>query len=245
MSPVDETDAILAAKARRPPKDIWDLVFMPLGIAAAWWLLAKPIFYARAIGMPKDAFLAGPANELSILLFFLGVGIVAIGPGLMLSNLAIWAVPLLRARQDRLNAGDGEKIFRRAMRQLGKFSFVIFLVVYPLSWLGGMNYFALTSDATYVRPYLKIEAKRYGWDQLKTIESRCYRGGRSPAGRYDLVYSDGEWIDVAEFSIPDFFDAYPRLSSALRGHPFDFRFNAAASVSCPSYWRSYFEKRPG
>ena len=236
---------ILAAKARRPPKDVWEFVLMPLGIAAAWWLLAMPIFLARSIGMPKDAFLTGPGNELSILLFFLGVGFVAIGPGLLLSNLAIWSVPPLRARQDRLCEGQGEAVFRLAMRQLAKLSLAVLLVVYPLSWLGGMNYFALTAEGATARPYLTIGAKRYRWDQVRAIQSRCYRGGRSPVGRYLLVFDVGETIDIAEFSVRAFIDAYPRLSSAIGGVPFDFRFDAAASASCPRSWRPFFEKRPG
>ena len=243
MNTVEE--AALLQKARRPPKDIWDFVLMPLGIAAAWCVLAAPIFYARSIGMPKGAFLAGPGSEISILLFFLGVGFVAVGPGLLLSNFVIWAVPPLRARQERLCAGQGEQVFRIAMRQLSKLSMILLLAVYPLSWLGGMRYFALTAEGAYVRPYLKIASNRYRWSQVRTIQSRCYRGGRSPVGRYALVFDDGESIDIAEFSQRAFIDAYPRLSIAVRGVPFEFRFDAAASASCPRSWRPFFEKRPG
>src|SRR5215469_8646251 len=43
----------LPVNPRRPPKNIWDVVFMPLGVVSAWVLLAWPIFYLRRTGMPS------------------------------------------------------------------------------------------------------------------------------------------------------------------------------------------------
>ncbi len=76
----------MAVNSRRLPKNIWDVIFIPLGIAIAWYAFSLPIFILRQIEMPADAFLASNASEFSLLLFFLGVGFVSIGPGLMLSN---------------------------------------------------------------------------------------------------------------------------------------------------------------
>jgi hypothetical protein len=46
----------MAVNSRRPPKNIWDVIFMPLGIAIAWYAFSLPIFILRQIEMPADFF---------------------------------------------------------------------------------------------------------------------------------------------------------------------------------------------
>jgi hypothetical protein len=92
----------MAVNSRRPPKNIWDVIFMPVGLAIAWDAFSLPIFILRQIEMPADAFLASNASKFSLLLFFLGVGFVSIGPGLILSNFILWAIAFTRNQQNRL-----------------------------------------------------------------------------------------------------------------------------------------------
>lgn len=239
------TRAAMDAKIRRPPKNIWDVVLTPLGIAAAYYALIWPILAVRRIGVPSDAFYASYASEGALLLFFLGIGFVALGPGIMLSNVIQWSIPYLRALQDRLNGGDSSSVFRQATRQLRFVSLAIFVLVYPLSILGGLNYFALSPDGISYRPMFSVHVVHYRWQQVKSIETACYTGSKgNPNGQYFLVFDDGRHIDLNAFSARDFFAHYSVISTSLRGVAFSFRFDDQSSTSCPASWLPYFQSPP-
>jgi hypothetical protein len=245
MPPHSDSPSNLYVNPRRPPKNISDLLFMPLGVATSWLLLSWPIFYIRRIGMPSDAFMLSPASEFSFLVFVLGVGLVSIGPGFVLSNLALWAIPPLRRRQDQLCHGKGEEVLKQANRGVARASLVIFLVVYPLSFTAGLNYFALAPNGVHCRHYLAPQARVYSWSEITQIMSKCYRR-KEPNGRYEIVFSDRSSVDLAAYSERNFFAAYARLSASLQQAPaFKFYFDADASVSCPVSWIPYFATRPG
>ena len=235
----------LPVNPRRPPKNIWDAVFMPLGVASAWVLLSWPIFYFRNTGMPSDAFMLAPASEFSFLVFVLGVGLASIGPGLLLSNSMLWAISPLRKQQDKLCHGKGKEVLKQANRGLFHFSLVILIVLYPVSFAAGLNYFALAPGGVHYRHYLSAQPKIYAWSEIRHIRSKCYRR-KEPTGQYEIAFADGHSIDLAAYSEEDFFAAYPRLSASLRQAPgFDFYFDANASVSCPVSWIPYFATIPG
>lgn len=218
---------------------------MPLGVAAAWLLLAWPIFYTRQLGMPSDAFMRSPAREFSFLVFVLGVGLASIGPGLLLSNATLWAIPPLRKQQDQLCQGKGKEVFKQANQGLFRFSLAIFLVVYPFAFAAGLDYFALAQDGVHYRPLLSATPKLYAWNDVKQIKSKCYTA-KSPNGQYEIFFSDGRSVDLVAYSERDFFAAYPGLSALLQKAPaFNFYFDADASVSCPVSWMPYFATRPG
>jgi len=235
----------MAVNSRRPPKNIWDVIFMPVGIAIAWYAFSLPIFILRQIEMPADAFLASNASEFSLLLFFLGVGFVSIGPGLMLSNFVLWAIPFTRNQQNRLCEGHGDRVFRQANRGLAIFSVGLFFLIYPVSLLGGLDYYALTPEGASYRPWFAVHPVHYEWRQIKEIKTACYRtskGGSS--GQYNVIFEDGRKIDLNTFSTRNFFSHYSMLSKSLNGVPFDFHFDEQMSKSCPQSWLPYFQNRP-
>ena len=218
---------------------------MPLGVAGAWVLLSWPIFYLRRAGMPSDAFMLGPASEFSFLVFVLGVGLASIGPGLLLSNSVLWTISPLRKQQDKLCHGRGEEVLRQANRGLFRFSLVILLVLYPVSFAAGLNYFALAPGGVHYRHYLSARPTIYAWNDIRQIRSKCYRR-KGPTGQYEIVLADGRSVDLAAYSGKNFVAAYPQLSASLRQAPaFDFYFDAGASVSCPVSWIPYFATSPG
>lgn len=234
----------VAVDSRRPPKTIWDAICMPLGIAAAWYLFSFPIFRLRQIGMPADAFLASGASELSVLLFFLGVGFVSLGPGLLLSNLILGAIPFTRRQQNRLCDGDGDRMLKQANKDLLKFSVAIFFLAYPISVFGGLNYYALAPGGVSYRPLFAAHPVHYQWRRIKEIETACYRTSKDSNGQYFLIFDDGRKIDLNAFSKRNFFSSYSTISGFLDGVPFNFRFDEQASESCPKSWLPYFQKRP-
>jgi hypothetical protein len=245
MPPLSGSPSNLYVNPRRPPKNISDFVFMPLGVATAWLLLSWPIFYTRRVGMPSDAFMLSPASEFSFLVFVVGVGLVSIGPGFLLSNLVLWAIPPLRRKQDQLCQGEGKEVLNQANRGLARFSLVLFLVFYPLSFAAGLNYFALAPNGVHYRHYLATQARVYPWTDITQIRSKWYRR-KEPNGRYEIVFSDRSSVDLAAYSERNFFAAYARLSASLQQAPaFKFYFDADASVSCPVSWIPYFATRPG
>jgi hypothetical protein len=234
----------MAIDSHRPPKNIWDGIFMPVGIAIAWYLFSKPIFILRQIGMPSDSFLASNASELSLLLFFLGVGFVSLGPGLMLSNFTLWTIPFIRNQQNRLCEGHGDRVFKQANKDLLKFSVAMFILVYPVSFFRGLNYYALAPEGVSYRPWFGIHPVHYEWQQIKEIRTACYSGSKGSNGQYSLVFEDGRKIDLNTFSTRDFFSNYSTISKFLNGVPFDFHFDGQMSESCPRSWRPYFQNRP-
>ena len=216
---------------------------MPLGVATSWVLLSGPIFYIRRTGMPSDAFLLAPASEFSFLAFVLGVGLASIGPGLLLSNSMLSAIARLRKQQDKLCRGKGEEVLKQVNRGLFHFSVVILLVLYPVSFAAGLNYFALAPEGVHYRHCFSVQPNIYAWNEIRHIRSKCYRR-KEPTGQYEIVFADGRSVDLAAYSEADFFAAYPQLVASLRQAPvFDFYFGA--SVSCPVSWIPYFATSPG
>jgi hypothetical protein len=234
----------MVVNSRRPPKNIWDMICLPIGVATAWYLFSEPIFMFRQIGMPADAFLASNASELSVLLFFLGVGFVALGPGLMLSNFILWTVPFTRRQQDRLNDGHGDLVFKQANKGLQKFSVALIIFLYPLSFLAGLNYFALSPTGVFYRPWFAAHAIHYEWRQITGISTACYSDSKHPIGRYIIWFNDGRDIDLNAFSTRDFFANYQTISKYLNGIPFNFYFDEQMSKTCPQSWLPYFQKSP-
>lgn len=234
----------VAVDSRRPPKTIWNVICMPIGIAAAWYLFSFPIFRLRQIGMPADAFFASGASELSILLFFLGVGFVSLGPGLLLSNLILWMIPFTRKQQNSLCNGDGERVLKQASKDLLKFSVVIFVLAYPISVFGGLNYYALAPGGVSYRPWSAVRPVHYQWRRIREIETACYRTSKDSNGQYLFIFDDGRKIDLNAFSTKTFFSTYSTISKFLEGVPFTFRFDEQVSESCPKSWLPYFQKRP-
>jgi hypothetical protein len=230
--------------SRRPPKNIWDVIFMPAGIAIAWYMFSLPIFILRRIDMPVDAFLASNASELSILLFFLGVGFVSIGPGLLLSNLILWTIPFIRDEQNRSCEGHGDKVFKQANKDLRKFSVAIFILVYPVSVFGGLNYYALAPEGVSYRPWFTVHPVHYEWRQIREIKTACYRTSKDSNGQYLIIFDDGRKIDLNAFSTKNFFSNYSTVAKFLDEVPFDFHFDEQMSKSCPQSWQPYFQKRP-
>lgn len=148
---------------------------MSLGVAAAYYLFSRPIVILRRIGMPADTFFASTANELSVLLFLLGLGLVALGPGFILSNLIQRTIPYLRTLQNRLNHPQGNQAFNQATKGLLQFSLGTFVLIYPLSILGGLNYCALSPDGVFYRPWFALHVIHYQWRQVKDIAQGPYR----------------------------------------------------------------------
>ena len=186
-----------------------------------------------------------PASEFSFLVFVLGVGLASIGPGFLLSNSVLWAISPLRKQQDKMCRGSGQEVLKQANRSLFCFSLVILLVLYPVSFAAGLNYFAMAPDGVHYRYYLSVQPKIYAWNEIRQIRSKCYRR-KEPRGQYEIVFTDGRSVDLAAYSEKDFFSAYPRLSASLRQAPvFKFYFDAGASVSCPVSWIPYFATSPG
>jgi hypothetical protein len=232
------------ANPRRAPKNIWDGIFTLLGIPTAWYVFSFPIFELRKIGMPVDSFLASNASELSALLFFLGVSVVSLGPGCMLSNWIQWVIPFTRKQQDILNDRHGGAVFRRATKGLLKFSLATFVLIYPCSFLAGLNYYSIAPDGVFYRPWFAIHTIHYDWPQITGISTACYYGSKSPTGRYFIWFDDGRDIDLIAISTRDFFLNYSTLSRYLSAIPFNFYFDEQMSTSCPRSWRPYFQKRP-
>lgn len=232
------------AISRRPRKNPWDIVFMPLGVAAAYYVFSRPIVILRRIGMPADTFFASTASELSVLLFLLGLGLVALGPGFILSNLIQRTIPYLRTLQNRLNHPQGDQAFKQATKGLLKFSLGAFVLIYPLSILGGLNYYALSPDGVFYRPWFALHVIHYQWRQVKDIETACYHASKGTNGQYIVVFDDGRSIDLNAFSTRDFFAGYATVSKFLSGVPFHFRFDEQKSESCPKSWLPYFRNRP-
>jgi hypothetical protein len=194
--------------------------------------------------MPPDSFYASSANEFSALLFYIGVGMVSLGPGALLSNCIQWAIPHTRNRQNQLNGGRGEEVIRQANKGLLKFSILLLVVLYPLSFFGGLNYFALSPAGVFYRPWFAVHAVRYDWTQITGIRTSCYNNGKNSAGRYVLHFNDRQNIDLDAVSARDFFLMYPTMSKYLNGVPFEFNFDQEISRSCPRSWRPYFQNRP-
>jgi hypothetical protein len=234
----------MLVNSHRLPKNIWDGVCMPLGIAIAWYLFSKPIFILRQTGMPADTFFASNASELSGLLFYLGVGMVALGPGMILSNWIQWVLPYTRNQQNQLNGGRGEEVIRQANRSLVKFSIPLFVFLYPLSFFGGLNYFALSPAGVFYRPWFATHSVKYDWMQITGISTACWIGSKSPNGRYVFRFNDDRNVDLIAMSTRDFFLNYPSISKYLDGVPFNFYFDEQLSKSCPQSWRPYFQHRP-
>lgn len=234
----------MVVNSRRLPKNIWDVICMPLGIAIAWYLFSKPIFILRQIGIPADTFLASNANEISALLFYIGVGMVCLGPGMLLSNYIQRAIPYTRNQQNQLNGGRGEEVFRQANKGLVKFSIPLFVFLYPLSFFGGLNYFALSPAGVFYRPWFAVHSIHYDWMQITGISTACYNDSKKSTGRYVVRFNDGRNIDLNAVSARDFFLNYPKLSKYLDGVPFNFYFDEQMSRSCPRSWRPYFQNRP-
>lgn len=234
----------MAVNPRRPPKNIWDVIFMPLCVAIAWYLLSFPIFILRQIGMPARIFLASGASELSILLFFLGVGFVSLGPGFILSNCILGAIPFIRKQQDQLCEGDGVRVFKQANKDLLKMSVAMFFLVYPASVFGGLNYYALAPEGVSYRPWFAVHPIHYEWRQVREIKTACYRTRNDSNGQYLVIFEDGRKIDLNAFSTRNFFSSYSTISNFLDEVPFDFHFDEQMSKSCPQSWLPYFQNRP-
>lgn len=235
----------MTVDSRRPPKTIWDLIFMVICITVTWCLLSFPIFAVRQMGMPMDSFFASGASELSILIFFIGVGLVSLGPGMVLSNLILWAIPFTRKQQDELCEGDGERVFKKANKDLLRFSAVILLLVYPISVFGGLNYYALAPAGVFYRPWFAFQPVNYEWGRIRKIETACYLASKNePNGQYILIFDDGRKIDLNAFSTRNFFSSYSTISKFLDKAPLDFHFDEQMSASCPRSWLPYFQNRP-
>ena len=235
----------MPVNSRRLPKNIWDGICMPLGIVIAWYLFSKPIFMLRQMGMPADAFFSSNASEFSALLFYIGVGMVCLGPGMLLSNYIQWAIPYTRNQQNQMNAGHSDEIFRQANKGLFKFSIPLVVFLYPLSFFGGLNYFVLSPAGVFYRPWFTVHSIHYEWRQITGISTACWSGSKSgPNGRYVFRFNDGGNIDLIAYSARDFFLNYPTISKYLDGVPFNFYFDEQLSKSCPQSWRPYFQQRP-
>jgi hypothetical protein len=230
---------------RHRHKSPLDLFFVFGGIAAAAWLLCTPILTLRRWGMPADAFLEGGAGQLGLGIFAIGVFMSAIGPGLLLGNIAMWLIPFIRARQDRLYGAKSEHVFRHGNRSLAQFSAAALLTVYPLAVCGGMAYFALSPGGAEVRPWFSAQNRHYAWRQVRRIETNCHTGSRgSRVVRYRLGFDDGQEIDLAAESMGKFLDGYEGLRKALHDKPVDFRFDPDGSAYCPADWMPYLRERP-
>jgi len=157
----------------------------------------------------------------------------------------LWTISPLRKQQDKLCHGKGREVLKQANRGLLRFSLVILLALYPVSFAAGSNYFALAPGGVHYRHYLSARPRFYAWDEIRHIRSSCYRR-KGPAGHYEIIFADGRSVDLAAYSDRDFFAAYPRLSASLRQVPvLDFSFDAGASSSCPVSWIPYFATNPG
>jgi hypothetical protein len=234
----------MPVNSRRLPKNIWDGICMPLGIGIAWYLFSKPIFILRQMGMPADTFFASNASEFSGLLFYLGIGMVCLGPGLLLPNHILWAIPYTRNQQNQLCGGRGEEVFRQANKGLLKFSIPLVVFLYPLSFFGGLNYFALSPAGVFYRPWFAVHSVHYDWMQITGISTACWNSSKNANGRYVVRFNDGRNIDLIAMSARDLFLNYPTISKYLDGIPFDFYFDEQFSNSCPRSWRPYFQQRP-
>lgn len=239
--------AVLYRAQRR--KSPWNLLLIPFGIggmALCWWLLALPIFHFRQSGMPDSIFLSG-GTRIGLTVFYIGLGLCSIGPGLLIANATAWLVPNARKTFDREANGYKGTDFKAAWSGLIKFSVIILIVVYPVSFLGGMNYFALDQEKIFYRKAFSTEVSEYRWNQVKRLETMCYSKRSSGEGQFILVFNDGASIDLFEAMPKNFFPAYPKISMALKNASYDFVWQSPPNLfknrNCPQSWASYFSER--
>lgn len=232
-------------------KSLWNLVLIPLcllGIVCAGWVFFLPIQYLQDALRSESAFLAGSTNIGKILLIC-GLLICSIVPGLMLGNIFAWLVVPLRRIFDREAQAYPSTNFKTAMKQLTTVAIVIFIVVYPLALLGGLNYFSVDSEGISYQEWFSLDSTKHGWTQIKKIETRCWSKGMAGRGSFKVSFYDGLEIDLFSAGPKKFFSAYPRLSSLLQNIPFEFLhepkyFGQAQAPACPPTWIDYFVRRP-
>jgi hypothetical protein len=235
------------AQRRKSP---WNLILIPFaiaGMALCWWLLALPIFHFRQSGMSDSIFLSG-GTRAGLILFYVGLGFCSIGPGFLIANAMTWFIPPARKIFDREAIGHKGTDFKSACRGLIKFSMIILIVLYPISFLAGMNYFALNQEKIFYRKALSAEISEYRWDQVKRIETMCYSKKSAGEGKFILVFDDGASINLFEAMPKNFFPAYPKISAALKNVSYDFIHQDPPKFyknkKCLPSWMPYFSERP-
>ena len=221
---------------RKSPRNLLLLPFALLGMAGAFWILSRPIFFLRKLGMPEDTFLSS-GTRIGLILFYVGLMMASIGPGLIFSNLCVGLIS--SAQKSNLQSSS---------RALIRFSLLILGFAYPVAWVGGMSFYSLDSDGVFYRGWFSLKMKRYEWRQLKQIRTQCYSKKSAGEATFVLNFDDGVKIDLSSSQPKEFFAAYPLMVKALEHTPFDFYYDPPPPLfsnhPCPKSWESYYARRP-
>jgi hypothetical protein len=247
-------DVRYRAQRRKSP---WNLILIPFSIAGMaffWWLFALPIFYFQNSMNAENAFLSS-GTRIGLIMFYIGLGVTSVGPGLMIANVVAWIITPARLVFNREAEGHFGTDLRSSMTGLMRFSLVVFFVAYPISFIGGLNYYSLSTEGIFYRKMGAFKTSRYSWNEVQEIKTRCWTKRAASEGEFILVLNDDTKIDLFSSSPRKFFPAYPALSLALKGMPFQFNYEdfqpyAEAFInphrlSCSTKWSPYFKVRPG
>jgi len=130
-----------ARERRRSSKTVWDLIFMPVWLAAwagYWYAFAKFFVWFHLAIHPADAsrigaLTSGPMTA-SQALMFLVPGFAAIPLAMMTSNILMWLVPWARRASEKKAKGVKWASFREAQLAL----FRAALVLVPVGLISGI-----------------------------------------------------------------------------------------------------------
>ena len=240
--------ARLRAQRRKSP---WNLVLIPfalVGFTMSWWLLSRPIFWVRSWGIPEDTFLGG-GTRVGLILFYVGLMFVAIGPGLLLSNICAWLISPMRSALEGEAAAHPGTDFKSGTQGLLKFSLLIFAIFYPIAWIGGLNAYGISSEGIFYRNWFSTQVIRFEWQDVREVRTQCFSKRGAGEGEFSLVFKDGTGIDLFSAGPKKFFPVYPLVANALKGVQFEFYHGPPPRLfsghPCPGSWEKYFARKPG
>ena len=182
----------------------WPILFFMLWFGTMYVGYEGITYASTNLFCPSDAFFCGYERAADFLRFM---------PGMIIAFIIAFAgVSLLSGSQEHLD-------------QTGRF--VVFLVVgicLLLMLWGNLDFFYLKDSKIGFRTlFSPTTDKIYAWNDVRRINTECYRGGRSSFNRaFTLNFNDAESIELSLEDNRGFKSAYSKLHAALGDRPIAF-----------------------
>jgi hypothetical protein len=131
--------------------------------------------------------------------------------GMMAANLVAWRLRSARATFEKEAKGMKGASFKESMKHLATASLLLLIVTTPVSAMGTLNYFYLTSDGIHANALFSIKERHYGWGDVQEIRIRCLAERNNLHLNYILVMKDGARVDLLEEPRLKFVEVYDQI----------------------------------